>query len=353
MHCFTGTDAGINGNHEKYADLLCWISNTYKLPENVGDHHEEDDLKEFEIKFYQWVPFALVLQAIMFYVPYLIWRCLYYQCGVEFEGMSNVMAGLFNYGKSPEDRKKAIEYIEERLTDSLTTARRRTLAHGFSVTICYLVIKVIYVVNSIIHLALLSQFLDTHFWSFGLDALRGVIEGQVVALREVFPHVTECHYTIRVFGGKDRDYVHQCVLPINFYHEKIYVIMWFWLMITLIANAVDAIRYFVILLTPYFRQRFVSSLLGKAVVKKHDDHHRSSLSRWVDELSSDGLFLLRILSSNVPHHTMVKVTQALFERFTREQNNNHLRHVDDDVESGIGSPDAMTFPLETRRREVN
>ena len=59
---------------------FCWATNTHYLP------FEKDLPKEFEernyISYYQWVPLFLALQAILFYLPRLVWRALSRKSGI-------------------------------------------------------------------------------------------------------------------------------------------------------------------------------------------------------------------------------------------------------------------------------
>lgn len=58
---------------EEYAENYCWVSNTYfsplpkRLPPNV-------ERPASLIVYYQWAPILMAIQALLFYLPCLIWR---------------------------------------------------------------------------------------------------------------------------------------------------------------------------------------------------------------------------------------------------------------------------------------
>lgn len=58
---------------EEYAENFCWVSNTYfsplskRLPPPV-------DRENSRILYYQWAPILMAIQALLFYLPCLIWR---------------------------------------------------------------------------------------------------------------------------------------------------------------------------------------------------------------------------------------------------------------------------------------
>ena len=62
------------GSHSKYATSHCWVKNTYHLPfeEEIPHQHEGERVENGEIIYYQWLPFILVVQAILFYLPNVV-----------------------------------------------------------------------------------------------------------------------------------------------------------------------------------------------------------------------------------------------------------------------------------------
>lgn len=70
--------------YEAYMTKLCWAKGTYYLPidkyGNVIDDRLYDANEEFKkdalITYYQWIPIIMLLQASMFYFPYMLWSFL-------------------------------------------------------------------------------------------------------------------------------------------------------------------------------------------------------------------------------------------------------------------------------------
>lgn len=80
-------------------NTFCFIMSTFSVPRHwdaplgdgvaypgVGTHEDEDEIKYHA--YYQWVPFVLLLQAIMFYIPRYLWK------NMEGGLFTTILAGL-------------------------------------------------------------------------------------------------------------------------------------------------------------------------------------------------------------------------------------------------------------------
>ena len=65
------------GRYEAFPQIGNVISSAGVGPYNAGSNPDGSPITEVEVKaYYQWVPFMLFLQGVMFYVPHLIYKAV-------------------------------------------------------------------------------------------------------------------------------------------------------------------------------------------------------------------------------------------------------------------------------------
>lgn len=106
------SDKHFTGAHVKYANAFCWVKNTYYLPfeDDIPAEGEPRD----HIPYYQWVPFILVVQALGFYAPSVVWHGCNQRANVDSD---TILAAAHSYNKSsdPEKRETYIKLMRNQM----------------------------------------------------------------------------------------------------------------------------------------------------------------------------------------------------------------------------------------------
>ncbi|KDR11526.1 innexin inx7-like [Zootermopsis nevadensis] len=198
----------------------------------VGPYVENEDAVKYHA-FYQWVPFMLFLQALMFYAPHYYWR------NREGGRMKALVKGLQHayLSLNIEDMK-----LECGVTiPSKKNARRKIILirDAFvqrkdinkSWTTDFVISEVINAANLVVQIYITDVFLGGTFLNLGRDVLRADGTSEESPLDLVFPKVTKCNF--RKYGPSGSLQLHDalCVMALNVVNEKIYVFLWFWFVV--------------------------------------------------------------------------------------------------------------------------
>ena len=110
INCWT--PAHFSGSHEKYTSQYCWIRNTYYLDFDEEIPHEgQTDHEAKTITYYQWIPFILVGQAILFYMPSVFWHAYNQRAGVDADTILNTAKTLDNAVGDKDDYSEKIKIV--------------------------------------------------------------------------------------------------------------------------------------------------------------------------------------------------------------------------------------------------
>uniref|UniRef100_A0A914HI00 Innexin n=1 Tax=Globodera rostochiensis TaxID=31243 RepID=A0A914HI00_GLORO len=300
--------AQFTGAWEQYSENYCFVQNTYFLPLNHYIPQDIEQREEKEIGYYQWVPFVLGLQGILFYLPSLVWRIFNWQSGVAVKGIIQMCEDVGNM--QVDKRRSSVEVVATHIRDSLKM--QQTLSKGFLLSCLfrrgtylnwlYLVIKMLYLFQVVCQFFVLNSFLGTSYTFWGFEILRDLAHGHEWQESGHFPRVTMCDFEVRVLGNKHRHTV-QCVLMINMFNEKVYLFVWWWLLLVGVATFLSFTYW---LTTP--RQN------------EDDPNEKRAIGKFVNSyLRSDGVFLLRLISSNAGDLITTDIVFQLWHMFLTEE----------------------------------
>jgi innexin len=303
------------------------------------------------LKYYQWSPFILLFMALCFYFPRMLWRSLNHRSGLDIEKLVNAAMKQEQQDNQREEREKTIDYIvdsirmyvENRYSSSphfnhrpkspakkfwywITFWRHRHL--GAYIFILFTFVKALFLLNSVVQIVLLNAFLGNEYHLFGFEVIGKFLRGLDWGESKRFPRVTLCDFHIREVGIVHR-YTVQCVLPINLFNEKIFLVLWFWILLLAAFNAGDFISWIIRIMSVESRSAYVRRKLamsGAMKLSDDDDDSPGSEQERFDRknqgkafvrnyLQEDGCFALRLLARNGQDIIVGDVIDKLFTHF--------------------------------------
>ncbi|GBP45043.1 Innexin inx3 [Eumeta japonica] len=199
-------------------NTYCWITYTFTLPNSNSklvahpglgnDYNEEKRIHAY----YQWVPFMLFFQGILFYAPHWIWKTW------EEGKVRMISDGMRGTAASISDDRNS-----------------RQVGNIF----------------------FLDTFLGGAFLTYGTEVVKFSNmnqEQRTDPMIEVFPRVTKC--TFHKFGASGTIQKHDalCVLALNILNEKIFIFLWFWFIILSVVSGLALLYSAAVILLPRTRE---------------------------------------------------------------------------------------------------
>lgn len=177
------------------------------------------DSKNNQVKYhryYIWVPLVLLSQAILFYVPRILWKA--------WEGgrISSLVTDLTCPIDKEEDKQcKLKKLVAKYFIRNLNN-------HNFY-AFQFFLSEVLAFINVIGQMFLMEAFLGFEFKSYGSNVLAMIEQDSKTRtdpMSKFFPKMTKCTYKRTGPGGNTINYDALCTLTYNVINEKVYVFLW-------------------------------------------------------------------------------------------------------------------------------
>ncbi|KAI4460493.1 innexin [Holotrichia oblita] len=245
----------INGGGVPYhvINTYCWITYTFTLPHEqhkaigsqvAGPGLGNENQERVYHSYYQWVPFVLFFQGVMFYVPHMIWKN--WEEGkirMISEGMRGSITGARE--ERQERQSRLVQYLVE------TMHMHNTYAFG------YFLAEALNFVNVILNIFMTDKFLGGAFLDYGTEVIRFSNmnqENRTDPMVLVFPRVTKCTFHKYGPSGSIQKHDALCVLALNILNEKIYIFLWFWFIILAVLTGMALVYSAAVVLLPSTRE---------------------------------------------------------------------------------------------------
>lgn len=315
-----------SGDWQTYTENYCWIKSTYWVPSEAEVLPDVQDRDDNIIGYYQWVPFILLGIALSFNVPRTVWKLCNWHSGIQVQLVIDEAAKASD-STEQSARDKSISAVARSLEDVILridkspgffSRVKRWLCCLFASSshsgnfLCslYLVVKLLYMVNVVVQLYLMTNFLGTD----GFQILNDLTGGHQWHESGHFPRVTMCDFSIRSLGQKTKNYTVQCVLMINLFNEKIFLTLWLWYFLLFVLVVVSFFYWFWALFSTGQREHYVRHMLRTR--QEYKDRYEAALQDFVKRrLAMDGVFILRLIEANAGELVATDVAVHMWRKY--------------------------------------
>ncbi|XP_046982157.1 uncharacterized protein LOC124551211 [Schistocerca americana] len=227
------------GEH-RTLDAYCWVQSTFtsaraldpdeeRAHPGVGPEAPGEPMRHHA--YYRWVCYVLLFQAAASVAPHCLWRA--------YEGGAAASAAT---------------------KEGLPGAGRLLLGHRGNGAFTGWVILFCEALNFAVDVGqmfFMNLFLDGEFFRHGFEVFPESALGEESredALARLFPRVTKCSFRQYGPSGDVQMLDGLCVLPINVFNEKVYVVLWFWYWVLACIAAVNLFYRAILVVSPSVRE---------------------------------------------------------------------------------------------------
>ncbi|VDI59303.1 Hypothetical predicted protein [Mytilus galloprovincialis] len=333
--------AELSPDEVKYVNFVCWVQNTYYIPPFKPVPYEYEFRYSNTIFYYQWVPLILLIMAVICKFPRLVWKYMSNRCGVGIKKL--VELAKQTHLNSKEDREQKLKFVAQYIDKWCLNVRahrsgifaptREQAAslcdigcgrhHGNYLISIRIMVRIMYFAVSFGLLFFLNEFLQNDIYIYGYDVINKFLAGQDWSLNHVrFPRVTLCDFDLRQLSNIQR-YTMQCVLPVNLYNEKLFIILWFWMTLISVMSFLNVLYTLIVAPMKKPRKNFIKKYLRLNEIyekRERDALTKKLLQKFVElHLKHDGIFLLQLMSNNVGSAVMGDIIKHLWDLYRDRQ----------------------------------
>ncbi|XP_051167414.1 innexin inx2-like [Leptopilina boulardi] len=293
---------------------FCWVTSTAIVAEKtpgikgidnagLGMRPSQNESDLIEQQYYKWVCLFLGLQALMFYIPRALW--------IVWE--RNIMSFLAKDLATPLAQNVWTEEKRNHLTNYFSNSYMNS--NNFY-AIRFFVCELLNLLNSISQIYFLDLLLNGKFSLLGPAAVTFATaydtKKMIDPLKQIFPLTGKC--TLNTYGpsGTIQYYDAFCILSLNIINEKIFIILWFWLIILCILGTITIIYRLVMFTHPWARIYLLQAQTRFLERKK--------IINVVRELPFGDWFILYQLAENVNPVVFRELVEQLNIKITKNPN---------------------------------
>ncbi|UJR26456.1 hypothetical protein I4U23_007786 [Adineta vaga] len=329
-------------NYEIYVSNYCWIHNTYHI--NISEPNvQRSNEKHYVLRYYQFVPFILLIQALLYLLPRLCWRSFSRHSGLDVRNLMDAAQNLKTV-KRFHKQKTIMTYLVSLIHQYVGDPRKKIKQENSRINayiqgilhciigttntfnsylfLLYLFIKILFIISTFVQLYAIRLLLEQK-WTVDetIRSFRHIFTAGILKtnpLSKYFPKISMCDFRIiEPNSDEGHKYTVQCVLTINVYNEQIFTVLYIWMHIVLAITVYDFLSWFIFLLFPRLRYSFFVQRIN---TQQSIATMRTTMRAFVyDYLQQDGFFILRLIHSNVGDDITSSILTNLWKNFQRPE----------------------------------
>ncbi|KAL3077251.1 hypothetical protein niasHS_013240 [Heterodera schachtii] len=308
--------AEYTGAWEKYIENYCFVENTYYVAQSESGKmlspEHKSSRRHFELRYYQWIPYILVVQALICFAPKMTFKILYSFSGVR---MSDLIQLAYRGTKNHWKDESLSKNIAEKLIARREAATKTFISSNCYLALTYLLMKVLFVFALALQLFIINFSLGSFdpLWGFTI-IWQIVVVGNDWRTNGFFPRVTFCDLKTRDIG-QFREHTVQCVLMINMFAEKIFIFLWLWFFAFLIIASLNLLFWTYQILSMRSKERMIIDALRLQNIRPSRQIVKVFVSKF---LKLDGILVLRLIDSNTGQIHMADIVHQLWLSFNEK-----------------------------------
>jgi hypothetical protein len=219
----------LSGNFVSYTRHYCYVTNTYyiSMNETIPTLSNSHIRRKRSIYYYQWLPIILAFQSLLFLIPRLIWSNFSSRCGINLKHCLSpqydyrtsrykvyhitTMLDLLARAKQHDfDRMSSTNSLHKSgLTSNIHLFKTFCISclffnenpfHGYYLANLFLIVKILFLINSSLQLVFLNTLLTKNSIFYGLEVIENFYRGEYIVGSRIFPISVYCDFNIIKIG---------------------------------------------------------------------------------------------------------------------------------------------------------
>ncbi|CAF0962028.1 unnamed protein product [Didymodactylos carnosus] len=176
------------------------------------------------IYYYQWLPILLAIQSLGFLIPRIIWSSFSSRCGINIQHVLSptydyrtcrykvrhittmlimlAKAKYYDFNRSNQQPKTSFNHIIKSFNIFCLPFffLNENIFHGYYLTNLFLIVKLLFLLNSTLQLFLLNTLLTKNALFYGVEVIDNFLRGEYVVGSKIFPLTVYCDFSISKVG---------------------------------------------------------------------------------------------------------------------------------------------------------